>query len=215
VLVFTDGYDNPYRPQGNVSLAEVVDRSQKEEIMVYAIGLSDDCDRGPAPELGSDPGLTPRLQRGRPPGGGGRGRPPGPRIPIGRPPGPIGMPPGPIPPIVIQIPGSDVPGRGPEVPAPGRPPFSVNRSSGCSSTKPDSGLKTLAEEGGGGYFELRGTDDLAATFARVADELHQQYLLAFTATAMDGQVHRLEVRLRDGNLIPRARKSYVAPSQPK
>ena len=121
------------------------------------------------------------------------------------------MPPGGIPPIVIPIPGSEFPPRGPEVPAPGRPPFTASRNGGCSSTKPDSGLKTLAEEGGGGYFELHGTDDLSATFARVAEELHHQYLLAFTAAAMDGQVHKLEVRLRDGNLIPRARKSYVAP----
>lgn len=208
VLVFTDGYDSPARPTGNVSLNQVIDRSQVEEIMVYAIGLADDC--GAPVALGSDPkpALRPMsFQRGRPPGG----RPPVvPRPPIGRPPGPIGMPPiGGPPPIIIPIPGSDVPGRGPE--APGRPPIVWNRGGGCASQKPDSGLKLLAEEGGGGYFELRGTDDLASTFARVADELHHQYLLAFTAPVLDGRVHKLEVRLHDPNLIPRARKSYLAP----
>ena len=37
-------------------------------------------------------------------------------------------------------------------------------SRGCAGSHPDAGLKLLAEEGGGGYFELRGTDDLTSTF---------------------------------------------------
>jgi hypothetical protein len=85
-------------------------------------------------------------------------------------------------------------------------------SSGCPGARPDPGLKELAEEGGGGYFELRGTDNLSATFSRVADELHHQYLLAFPATRLDGKLHKLEIRLRDPNMVPRARKSYLAPA---
>ena len=41
-------------------------------------------------------------------------------------------------------------------------------------TKPDSGLRRLAEETGGGYFELKKTADLGPTFSRVAQELHSQ-----------------------------------------
>src|SRR5688572_1976968 len=45
---------------------------------------------------------------------------------------------------------------------------------GFGGNRPDPGLPAIAEETGGGYFELRRAEDLAATFARVADELHRQ-----------------------------------------
>jgi len=85
--------------------------------------------------------------------------------------------------------------------------------SGCAEKSPDPGLRVLADAGGGGYFELRPTDDLVATFARVAEELHQQYLLAFTAPVHDGAAHQIEVRVRNPNLKARARQSYVAPAR--
>ena len=75
---------------------------------------------------------------------------------------------------------------------------------------PDPQLRELANVGGGGYFELMNTDDLAATFARVADELHQQYLLAFTPEKLDGELHQLEVKVKNPNFTARARQSYVA-----
>ena len=71
-------------------------------------------------------------------------------------------------------------------------------------------MKELADDGGGGYFELHGTDDLTSTFARVADELHHQYLLAFTPADLDGKKHDLTVRVRQSNMTVRARKNYVA-----
>jgi Ca-activated chloride channel family protein len=77
-------------------------------------------------------------------------------------------------------------------------------------SRPDDGLRRLAEETGGGYFELEKTADLAPTFTRVAQELHSQYVVGFTPTSLDGRVHRLEVRLRDGSMTARARRSYVA-----
>jgi len=76
--------------------------------------------------------------------------------------------------------------------------------------KPDPGLKKLADQSGGGYFELGWNDDLAATFTRVADELHHQYALAFPPPKLDGAVHKLDVRVKRPGLIVRARKSYVA-----
>ena len=71
-------------------------------------------------------------------------------------------------------------------------------------------MRDLADESGGNYFELRGTDNLGQTFARVADELHRQYLLAFSATQLDGSVHRLEVRVNRPGVTVRARKTYIA-----
>jgi Ca-activated chloride channel family protein len=76
---------------------------------------------------------------------------------------------------------------------------------------PDPGLARVAEETGGGYLELDPRDDLGAAFARVADELHSQYLLGFEPPQRDGKVHDIDVRVRGKGLRPRARKSYVAP----
>ena len=79
-------------------------------------------------------------------------------------------------------------------------------------SKPDSGLKRLAEETGGGYFELDNTSDLAPTFTRVAQELHSQYVLGFTPTLLDGKVHRVMVKAKIGMTV-RARRSYIASAE--
>lgn len=77
-------------------------------------------------------------------------------------------------------------------------------------TRPDRGLRKLADETGGGYFELKKTDDLAPTFTRVAQELHSLYALGFTPSVLDGKEHRLEVRLKTPGATARARRSYIA-----
>jgi VWFA-related protein len=88
------------------------------------------------------------------------------------------------------------------------------QSSNSFSQRPDPGLPKIAEETGGGYFELSRADDLRATFARVADELHQQYALGFEPTKLDGKTHKLEVKLKTKGMKARARESYVA-ARPK
>jgi Ca-activated chloride channel family protein len=77
-------------------------------------------------------------------------------------------------------------------------------------SRPSRDLRRIAEETGGGYFELKKTDELAPTFTRVAQELRSQYVLGFSPTALDGKPHRIEVRLRRTGLNVRARRSYVA-----
>jgi Ca-activated chloride channel family protein len=81
---------------------------------------------------------------------------------------------------------------------------------GLGFTRPDKGLRKLADETGGGYFELKGTAELGSTFTRVADELHRQYVLAFSPTNLDGKVHRIDVRIKVPGMTSRARKSYLA-----
>ncbi len=77
---------------------------------------------------------------------------------------------------------------------------------------PDPGLGLAAEQTGGGYLEIRPTQDLGEAFARVVDELHSQYLIGFAPPKRDGKVHDLEVRVvSQRGLKPRARKNYVAP----
>ena len=67
-------------------------------------------------------------------------------------------------------------------------------------SQPDRGLKKLAEDTGGGYFELKRTADLGETFTRVAQELHSQYVLGFSPEAVDGRVHKLEVRVKKSGM---------------
>jgi VWFA-related protein len=78
------------------------------------------------------------------------------------------------------------------------------------TTRPDRNLRPLAEQTGGGYFELTRAADLGSTFTRVADELHRQYVLGFAAEQLDGQLHKLDVRVKIPGMSVRARKSYLA-----
>jgi Ca-activated chloride channel family protein len=75
---------------------------------------------------------------------------------------------------------------------------------------PDPNLKKLADESGGRYFYLDPDRNLASLFARIADELHQQYWLGFVPTKLDGNMHKLEVKVTRQGLAVRARRSYVA-----
>jgi Ca-activated chloride channel homolog len=138
ILVLSDGRDSGVFGFGEkfISVIEVIDRAQQEDVMVYGIGLE---------------------SRGT--GGGGIGR------------------------------------------------------DALLSEPPDPELPRLATDTGGGYFEIRPRDDLGASFARVADELHRQYLIGFAAPAPDGRVHRIEVKTKNGDLKPRARKNYLAPKR--
>lgn len=72
------------------------------------------------------------------------------------------------------------------------------------------GLKDLALETGGWFFELKPSDNLVSTFQRVADELRNQYLLGFSPAVFDGKAHRLEVKVKRRGLTARARRSYLA-----
>jgi VWFA-related protein len=71
-------------------------------------------------------------------------------------------------------------------------------------------LVELARETGGWSFELKSGDDLGTAFERVAEELHNQYLLGFSIAALDGKVHQLEVKVKRSGVTARSRKSYVA-----
>ena len=77
-------------------------------------------------------------------------------------------------------------------------------------SQPDRSLRKIAEETGGGYFELKKTDELAPTFTRVAQELHSLYTLGFSPSVLDGKEHKLEVKMKQPGQVARARKTYVA-----
>jgi Ca-activated chloride channel family protein len=77
-------------------------------------------------------------------------------------------------------------------------------------SRPDRNLRRIAEETGGGSFEMEKSAELAPTFTRVAQELRSQYLLAFAPETLDGKVHKLEVRVKRPGVTVRARRSYSA-----
>ena len=199
VLVFSDGKDAPGPTAMRLSFGDVRQRLEREEVMLYAIGLATECEGRRDAALDrwtSSARATAFDQRGGP-----VRPPPPPRIPLPGPrfPGPI-RPPVPIP----------IPGRWPQPPPPEPAwPFET----GCRPSSPDPGLRTLSQVSGGGYFELRTTDDLGRTFARVAEELHRQYLLAFDVVQLDGQDHRLDVRVKRAGVTVRARTGYRAPAR--
>lgn len=144
VLVFSDGGDAPSNFRlDNHSIMDVMRHAQRDDVMVYAIGLQTTVLRGP----------------------GGRG------------------------------------GIG-------------SMTGSMTSVRPDPGLSRIADDTGGGYFELTRADDLAATFAAVADELHHQYAIGFEPPKLDDKMHRLEVRTSRKGLKVRARSEYLAARQP-
>jgi len=80
-------------------------------------------------------------------------------------------------------------------------------------TRPDSFLRKLTAQTGGGNFEISKGTELNSTFSRVADELHRQYLIGISPAALDGKLHKLEVRAKPPGMTVRARQSYVASKQ--
>jgi len=77
-------------------------------------------------------------------------------------------------------------------------------------TRPDRGLRSLADETGGGYFELRRADELGPTFTRVSQELHSLYMIGFSPEVLDGKEHELQVRVAVAGATARSRRSYIA-----
>ena len=77
-------------------------------------------------------------------------------------------------------------------------------------TRPHRGLRELAEDSGGGYFEVLNPHDLGSLFTRIAEELHRQYLLGYVPPSRDGKIHTIRVTVKHEGMTVRARQSYVA-----
>jgi VWFA-related protein len=88
-------------------------------------------------------------------------------------------------------------------------------SAGISRRKSaERGLERLTDETGGYTFPDPG-DKLAEVFARIEQDLRNQYVLGFTppVEARDGRFHKLEVKMRPRGLTARARIGYYAQSR--
>jgi VWFA-related protein len=85
-------------------------------------------------------------------------------------------------------------------------------SAGISRRKSaERGLERLTDETGGYTFPDPG-DKLAEVFAKIEQDLRNQYVLGFTppVEARDGRFHKLEVKIRPRGLTVRARIGYYA-----
>jgi Ca-activated chloride channel family protein len=69
----------------------------------------------------------------------------------------------------------------------------------------------LAIASGGGYYFVNNVlDDMNSIATVIAEELHSQYVLGFVPQALDGKLHKLDVRVKRPRLKVRARQSYLA-----
>jgi VWFA-related protein len=70
-------------------------------------------------------------------------------------------------------------------------------------------LRSLASETGGGYFVLNHQEDMTPTFARIAEELRQQYVLGYSGPAGASQKGKLEVRVKRPGVTARGRRATM------
>jgi Ca-activated chloride channel family protein len=95
----------------------------------------------------------------------------------------------------------------PQSPPPSR---SANRSSSLDRVNPDA-LRAITDDSGGRTEIIVSPRDLDPATAGIADELSRQYFLGYTSTApKDGRWHSIELRLKRGNYVVRARKGFIA-----
>ncbi|MEZ5316120.1 MAG: VWA domain-containing protein [Vicinamibacterales bacterium] len=71
-------------------------------------------------------------------------------------------------------------------------------------------LGALANSTGGRALELASPADVPDAMRRVADELHNQYVIGFTPRALDDRWHRLKVKVRRDGVTVRTTRLYFA-----
>jgi Ca-activated chloride channel homolog len=77
-------------------------------------------------------------------------------------------------------------------------------------------LREITDDSGGRTEIVRSGEELADATARIAEELNQQYLIAFSSTrGNDGRYHSLRVRVPGTDYKIRARNGYVAIPLPR
>ena len=86
----------------------------------------------------------------------------------------------------------------------------VVQPSDASSTSGPADLARLALRSGAEVRQLGSYAELRSAFARIADELHLQYLLGFVPAAFDGKRHEIEVKSTQPGVRVRARQAYIA-----
>jgi hypothetical protein len=72
-------------------------------------------------------------------------------------------------------------------------------------------MMSLATDSGGGFRVFPAGQDAKQAMVQVAEELHRQYLIGFTPTAIDNKIHKLNVRVkRPGHVRSGRGRTYLA-----
>lgn len=93
-------------------------------------------------------------------------------------------------------------------------PFGARRSSMWRSSeehvKEQAQLRKLVEDSGGRLIEIKTADAIAGAFHEIFDELRAQYVLGYYPSNQsgNGDWHKVEVKVRGGDLKARTRRGY-------
>jgi hypothetical protein len=72
-------------------------------------------------------------------------------------------------------------------------------------------LRAITDSSGGRTEVVTAHQDLSSATAGIADELSRQYFLGYVSTIpKDGRWHTIDVQVRRGNYVIRARKGFIA-----
>jgi len=118
-------------------------------------------------------------------------------------------------PVPAPFPGAPRPQASAPKPAPPPPPPSQSSSHRTSSSSVDrvnpDALRALTDESGGRTEIIVSPKDLDPATSGIADELSRQYFLGYISPApKDGKWHTIDVQLRKGGYLVRARKGFIA-----
>ena len=119
-----------------------------------------------------------------------------------------------VPQVQLPLPGRPTiqlpfPRRGPPPPPPSQP---YPRSShGTTDGANAMALQAMTDDSGGRTEIISSPADLGPATAGIADELSRQYVLAYVSNLpKDGRWHTIDVRVKRGGPIVRARRGYIA-----
>ena len=72
-------------------------------------------------------------------------------------------------------------------------------------------LRSITDDSGGRTEIIISSRDLDPATAGIADELSKQYFIGYVSSLpKDGRWHTIEVQVRKGNYLVRARKGFIA-----
>jgi len=116
------------------------------------------------------------------------------------------------PPAPAPFPGAAPPPQhsNPKPPAPPPPSSSRHSSSSSDRVNPDA-LRAITDDSGGRTEIIVSPRDLDPATAGIADELSRQYFIGYVSSIpKDGKWHTIDVQVRKGHYLVRARKGFIA-----
>ncbi len=114
------------------------------------------------------------------------------------------------PPVPAPFPGRKV-ATPPPAPAPAPTRSAPPRGSGSGDRVNVGALRAMTDDSGGRTEMIYSAQDLDPATAGIASELSQQYFLGYSSPApKDGKWHTIEVRVKKGSYVIRARRGFIS-----